>query len=63
MINDPESCGSCGGRGWKVLGYRRSHERAGSLAEGVPAIRRRVACLFCQPVAGRADRAITSEGS
>jgi S-adenosyl methyltransferase len=47
-------CGSCGGRGWKFLAYRRSHERSSGSAEPLPAPRKRVPCLACQcpPVPG-----------
>src|SRR6266853_1967052 len=47
-IEAAEPCGSCGGRGWKFLNYRRSHERSSGSAELLPPPRERVACLACQ---------------
>lgn len=61
-INDAGPCGSCGGRGWKFLTYRRSHERSGGAAELSPVMRERVACLFCQYRSGHAHHATPSEG-
>jgi hypothetical protein len=46
-VTPADSCRSCGGRGWKLLSYRRSHETTGSAGECAPLKRGRVACLFC----------------
>jgi hypothetical protein len=56
-VNGAARCPSCGGRGWKLLSYRRSHERACSTAESCPAIRERVACMACQPLPGQVQDA------
>jgi hypothetical protein len=56
-LDDATPCGSCGGRGWKFLTYRRSHEPARSGAEAAPVLRARVECLSCRP----AQQTTTSE--
>lgn len=51
-VDHATPCRSCGGRGWKLLTFRRSHERLCGNAELAPATRIRTACLACQPPSG-----------
>jgi len=52
-IDHAVPCRSCGGRGWKLLTFRRSHDRLCGTAEQAPAARIRAVCLACQPPSGR----------
>ncbi len=40
-------CAICGGRGWKLVMFRRSEANAGSGAEHLAVVRRRADCLAC----------------
>ena len=46
-VGDVGSCRWCGGRGWKFVHLRRSHETIGPLGEQSPETRKRVTCLGC----------------
>jgi hypothetical protein len=46
-VGDVGSCRWCGGRGWKFVRLRRSHETTGPLGERSPESRTRVMCLGC----------------
>ncbi len=41
------SCAACGGRGSKLVMFRRSQANAGGTVERLRAVRRRIACLAC----------------
>ena len=42
-----ERCGTCRGRGWKLLTLRRSLTSAGDAGERAPLQRSRIQCLTC----------------
>lgn len=46
-VGDSGSCQWCGGRGWKFMILRRSHEVSGVISERASVQRTRVPCAAC----------------
>ena len=54
---DPSACASCGGKGWKLITFRRSAASAGDAGETAVQRRQRAACLDCDGTGSSAPAA------